>query len=79
MSHIVILEKNRFGNPLVASISVRTTFFTRKTVLIDARQPFDKDAVALLSRPFFRTYLWNLQGVAFVCLFWNGGLQIFVV
>jgi hypothetical protein len=71
MSRTVILEKDRFGNPSVVSVSVRTTFFTRKTVLVDARQPFDKDAVAILSRPYFGTHLWNLQGVPY-CLPFSG-------
>jgi hypothetical protein len=67
MRHAVILEKDRFGNPLVASVSVQTTFFTRKTVLIDGRPPFDKDAVALLSNPYYYAHVWNLQGTAFIC------------
>jgi hypothetical protein len=67
MRHVVVLENDRFGNPLLASISIRTTFFTRKTVLINGTPPFDKDAVVLLSRGFYQTHVWNLQGM--ICVY----------
>jgi hypothetical protein len=68
MSKIVVLERDRFGRPLVGSVSVRTTFFRRKSVLVDGRGAFDKDAVWYFSQPVYGLHKWNLQGIINCCL-----------
>jgi hypothetical protein len=61
----VIIERNRFGEPTVASIWVRTSILTYKSVVVDARKPFRKGAVVRFSRPIMGQTRWNVQGKHF--------------
>jgi hypothetical protein len=57
-----LVKTNEFGDPVVVSVSVTTSFFTRKAVTVDASDSFPPELIICFSSPVLRRHKWNARG-----------------